>query len=97
MYVQNAANGHPGLPACGWGASSPTTSAPPPAGSRCPARDMLPLALLFGLCLTTGALRYPLPRVVPFIARLAPFPARGRYRSVPGVAGHLPCVAPPWC
>jgi len=33
MYVQNAANGHPGLPACGRGASSPTTSAPPPAGA----------------------------------------------------------------
>jgi len=27
MDVQNAANGHPGLPACGRGASSPTTSA----------------------------------------------------------------------
>src|SRR5579859_936032 len=64
MYVQNAANGHPGLPACGRGASSPTTSAPPQRpGLR--SRDMLPLALLFGFCLTSTARRQPLARVAP--------------------------------
>src|SRR5690349_12149518 len=31
-------------------------------------RDMLPLALLFGLCITTGARRYHLPRVAPLRA-----------------------------
>jgi len=43
MDVQNAANGHPGLPACGRGASSPTTSAPPPLAPDARARDRLPL------------------------------------------------------
>jgi len=63
MDVQNAANGHPGLPACGRGASSPTTSAPPPSAPDARARDRLPLALLFGLCLTSTAWRHLLPRV----------------------------------
>jgi len=63
MDVQNAANGHPGLPACGRGASSPTTSAPPLSALDARARDTLPLALLFGLCLTSTAWRYLLPRV----------------------------------
>src|SRR5215471_8845741 len=53
-------------------------------------RDMLPLALLFGLCLTTGPRRYPLAacRIAP-----VPFPRR----SSPCVAWHLPRVASSWC
>ena len=40
-------------------------------------RDMLPLALLFGLCLTTTVRRYHLPRV----------------DAMAGRAAILPCVA----
>src|SRR5690348_6735627 len=53
-------------------------------------RDMLPLALLFGLCLTTGAWRYPLAA-----CRNAHCPLP--YRFLPRVASHLPRVAWPWC
>src|SRR5215467_516805 len=60
-------------------------------------RDTLPLALLFGLCLTTGTWRYPVaacraadcrsctarwPRVASLLAR---------------VSCHLPCAGSSWC
>src|SRR5579863_10750979 len=70
MYLQNAANGHPGLPACGRGSSSPTTSAHRGRARLPGSRDMLPLVLLFGLCLTTTAPRHHLPRVSLLPARL---------------------------
>ena len=52
--------------------------------------DMLPLALLFGLCLTTGTWRYPLAACLT-----APCPPP--HRTLPRVVSHLPRVAPSWC
>src|SRR5439155_4405481 len=59
--------------------------------------DMLPLALLFGLCLTTGTWRYPVAACRASHCRSCTAHCHVRYRSLPRVACHLPRVALSWC
>ena len=60
-------------------------------------RDMLPLALLFGLCLTTGAWRYPVAACRAADCLSCTLAGRVWHRYLPRVACHLPCVASSWC
>src|SRR5215472_15945957 len=59
--------------------------------------DMLPLALLFGLCLMTGLRRYPLAACRATHCRVLHRFLPARHRILPSVACHLRRVASSWC